>query len=394
MGAQEQIDAALNLSVSAGETPGVVAMLVDDQNTLYEGAFGKRGTANTHPMTMDTVFWYASMTKALVSAGAVQLLEQGKFTLDEPASRLLPDLASPMVLEGFDKDGKPKLRPARRPITPRHLLTHTSGFAYDIWNVDNNRFMIENGIPLLVDCKKKSLHQPLAADPGERWEYGISTDWVGQLVEAVSGQDLRSYLRKNLFDPIGMDDCDFIIGPDQKRRRADVHQRAADGSLTAIEHEINQKPEFFMGGGGCYGTARDYALFVQTLLNQGRAKSGAQIFKPETVKLMGSNCIGDIEAGVLNPHLLDLALPTNFFPGMSQKWGLSFLLNTQDASTGRSAWSMSWAGLANSYYWIDPKKRLGGVIMTQILPFGDPLILKLYETVETIAYRAFSMAPT
>ncbi len=392
MSAKQTIDAALSRSIAAGEMPGVVGILVDDKTTLYEGAFGKRGLEVDHPMTMDTVFWYASMTKALVSAGAVQLLEQGKFTLDEPVSRLLPDLKDPMVLEGFGTDGKPKLRPAKRAITPRHLLTHTSGFAYDIWNIDNNRYMVENDIPLLVDSKKKSLYQPLACDPGDRWEYGISTDWVGMLVEAASGIDLRTYLRKNLFDPCGMTDCDFIIGPDQKKRRAGVHQRGTDGKLTAIFQEINQQPEFYMGGGGCYGTARDYALFVQMLLNQGKAKSGAQVFKPETVKLMAQNAIGDIEAGVLKPHLLNLALPTDFFPGTSQKWGLSFLLNTQEAPTGRSPYSMTWAGLANTYYWIDPTKKLGGVIMTQILPFGDPHMLKLYEEYETIAYREFTKA--
>ena len=332
------------------------------------------------------------MTKALVGTAAMQLVEQGKVDLDEPISRVVPGLANPKVLEGYDDAGKPILRPARRPITLRHLLTHTSGFGYDIWNGSVDRYMRENDIPLLVDCKVSSLGQPLAAEPGEKWEYGISIDWVGQVVEALSGADLETYLSENLFKPLGMKDTAFIIRPAQRKRLATVHQRQLDGSLKPIEHEISQEPEFFMGGGGLYGTARDYAKFVQMMLNDGRARDGTEVLKPETVALMGENSIGAIEAGVLKTHLPQLSYDANFFPGMSQKWGLSFLINMKDAPNGRSAGSLTWAGLANTYFWIDRKKRVGGVIMTQILPFADPIVLDLYGAFERSVYRDLKRA--
>lgn len=387
MSTYAEIDRILEAGVTCGDVPGVLAAVVDDRQTLYEGAFGRRGLADDHPMSLDTIIWYASMTKALVGAGTMQLIEQGKAELDDPAARYLPDLKSPQVLEGFDASGMPRLRPAVRPITVRHLLTHTSGFGYDIWNADVNRYMAENDLPALVDCKRRSLLQPLVCDPGTRWEYGISIDWAGQLVEALSGQSLRDYLRANLFDPIGMVDTDFILSSSQRRRRAGVHQRHPDGSLEPIAQEINQDPEFYMGGGGCYGTIRDYAAFVQTIAAGGRARTGAQVLKPETVALMGRNAIGDLTAGVLDAKLPALANSSNFFPGMAQKWGLSFLINPERGPSGRSAGSLTWAGLANTYYWIDPAKHVGGVIATQILPFADSKVLSLYSAFEQAVYR-------
>ncbi|HTW26545.1 MAG TPA: serine hydrolase domain-containing protein [Acetobacteraceae bacterium] len=387
MKADSDIDTVLDAAVQAGAVPGVLAAVVDDRRTLYEGGFGRRGLANDHPMSLDTVVWFASMTKALVAAGAMQLIEQGRAELDEPAARYMPELGSPQVLEGFDDAGKPRLRAAKRPITVRHLFTHTSGFGYDIWNADVLRYMTEYDLPPLTDCRKKSLHQPLACDPGTRWEYGISIDWVGQLVETLSGRSLRDYLRAELFDPLGMVDTDFIIGPSQRRRLAGMHQRHPDGTLEPIVLEVHQQPEFFMGGGGCYGTVRDYAAFVQMIAGRGRARTGARVLKPETVALMGRNAIGELAAGELNAVLPTRANSSNFFPGMRQGWGLSFLINPEPSPAGRSAGSLCWGGLANTYYWIDPTRRVGGVIATQILPFADPTVLALYDAFERAAYR-------
>ena len=383
---REEIDRILQEAVDRGDVPGVIAVAVNDRETLYSGAFGVRSLETRVPMEVDTVLWYASMTKALVSTGAVQMVEQGKVGLDEPLGDLLPGLKSPQVLEGFAEDGAPIVRPAKRPVTLRHLLTHTSGYGYDIWNADVERYMRENDVPLLVDCKLKSLEQPLAADPGEKWEYGISIDWVGQVVEAVSGQSLEDYLIEHLLRPLGMNDTNFLIG-DRRPRLAHVHQRQPDGSLEKIENEINQEPEFFMGGGGIYGTAPDYAKFVQMMLNDGVGVNGTRVLKPETVELMAANHIGEIPAGVLNSVLHDLSYPlVDFFPGTKQGWGLSFLINMEDSPHGRSAGSLCWAGLANTYFWIDRKKKLGGVIMTQILPFGDPKVIDLYNAFERQVY--------
>lgn len=379
------IDRLLAGSVAASEVPGVVAIALDGQKRIYEGAFGVRSLETKTPATLDTIFWYASMTKPLVATAAMQLVERGLISLDEPLGDLLPGLAAPQVLEGYTPAGEPMLRPAKRPITLRHLLTHTSGYGYDIWNENIERYMRENNVPLLIDSKLSSLDQPLVADPGERWEYGISLDWAGMVVQAVSNMPLETYMLENLLLPAGMKDARFIIQPDRRTRLATVHRRHADG-LAPVEHEISQEPEFFMGGGGIYGTAEDYEAYICMMLNDGLAANGNRVLKPETVELMGQNSIGDIEAGILKPVLTDMAHPTDFFPGTSQKWGLSFHLNMEDSPNGRSAGSMSWAGLANSYFWIDRKKQVGGVLITQILPFGDPQVLKLYESFEQAVY--------
>src|SRR6185437_7041038 len=206
----ERIDRVLDDLVKSGEAPGVAAMVINDRGPLYQGVAGTKGVGRSEPMTLDTIFWYASMTKALVAAGAMQLVEQGRLKLDEPASNILPELASVQVLDGFDADGAPKLRPAKRPITPRQLFTHTAGYGYNWANGVILRYIEKYEIPDLIHCKRRSLDQPLVADPGDHWEYGISIDWIGRLVEKVSGQSLRGYLRKNLFDPLEMDNTDFI----------------------------------------------------------------------------------------------------------------------------------------------------------------------------------------
>jgi CubicO group peptidase (beta-lactamase class C family) len=381
------IDRLLAGSVAANEVPGVVAIALDGQKRIYEGAYGVRSLETKVPVTLDTVFWYASMTKPLVATAAMQLVERGLVSLDEPLGGLLPGLANPQVLEGYTPDGEAMLRPAKRPVTLRHLLTHTSGYGYDIWNANVERYMRENNVPLLIDSKLSSLDQPMVADPGERWEYGISLDWAGMVVQAVSGMPLETFMLENLLVPAGMNDARFIIQPDRRTRLATVHRRYPDG-LAPVVHEISQEPEFHMGGGGIYGTALDYEAYIQMMLNDGLAANGNRILKPETVELMGQNNIGDIEAGVLKPVLLDMAHPTDFFPGTSQKWGLSFLLNMEDSPNGRAAGSMSWAGLANSYFWIDRKKQVGGVIITQILPFGDPQVLAIYEGFEQAVYKS------
>ena len=392
MSKQPGIDQALRRATESGEVPGVIAIAVNDRETLYAGAYGRRDLSRNEPMRLNSVLWYASMTKALVGVAAMQLVERGRVELDEPLGDILPFLASAQVLEGFDASGRPRLRAAKGAITLRHLLTHTSGFGYDIWNADVGRYMNDYGIPPLIDCKTTSLEQPLVADPGTRWEYGISLDWAGQLVEALSGKTLEAYLVDHVFGPLGMRDTFFVIRPHQKPRLATVHQRQPDGSLEPIVHEVSQEPEFHMGGGGLYGTAPDYAAFIQMMLNGGRARSGEQVLEPETIALMAENSIGPIDAGVLHSVLPKLSYDANFFPGMNQKWGLSFLINPETSPTGRSAGSLSWGGLANTYFWIDRKKGVGGVIMTQILPFADPIVLKLYREFESAVYREHAAA--
>jgi methyl acetate hydrolase len=382
----QHIDQILESAVSEGKVPGVVAVAANHDGVVYEGAFGQRGIDSENPMTLDTVFWIASMTKAMTSVAAMQLVEKGKLQLDEPLSNVLPELDSIQVLEGFDSNGHPILRKPKRPITLRHLLTHTAGFTYDMWNGDIVRYMEYEGIPGIIECKNVTLIKtPLVFDPGERWEYGINIDWVGKAVEAVSGQSLREYLKDHIFTPLGMDDTDFIIQPGACERLAAMHQRDANGALSRIDFEVPQKPEFFMGGGGLYSTARDYLTFLQMLLNGGTFK-GVRILQSETVKEMGINQIGDLNVLPMKTAIPAVTNDAEFFPGMVKKWGLGYMITVEDAPTGRSAGSLAWAGLGNTYYWIDPVKGVTGVLLTQILPFADDSVLDLFAKFEKGIY--------
>jgi len=380
------IDKALAEAVNSGRVPGVVALAADDKGTIYSGAFGKRNLAQAQPMTVDSVFWIASMTKAVTTAAAMQMVEQGKLKLDQPASEILPDLASAQVLEGFDAAGKAQLRPVKRPVTLRHLLTHTAGYTYDIWNENTGRYEKQADLPGLITCKDDALKTPLAFDPGERWEYGINIDFAGKMVEKVSGQRLEGYFSDHIFGPLGMADTSFKLSPSQRERLVAMHARGADGSLKPIEFEMPQEPEFFMGGGGLYSTGPDYLKFVRMFLNKGSLE-GKTVLRPETVAMMAQNQIGDTNVVVLKTVMPDSSLDAEFFPGMVKKWVLGFMINTETAPTGRSAGSLAWAGLANTYFWIDPSKNVAGVILMQLLPFADPQALQTFAEFETGLYK-------
>ena len=385
---KDTIDALLRRAADAGDVPGVVAMTTDRNGTTYEGAFGKRVLGQAAPMTIDTVGWIASMTKALTGTAAMQLVEQGKLELDAPASKVVTEIANAQVLEGFDNRGQPLTRPAKRAITLRHLLTHTAGFGYDIWSDEIAKYRAARGIPGIIGCQNLALTTPLLFDPGERWFYGINIDWVGKMVEAASGRKLGSYLAENLFGPLGMTSTAFRITPSMRERLAKIHQRDDQGALAPqMELEIPQEPEFEMGGGGLYGTAGDYLKFVRMILNRGRS-GNAQLLKPETVDQMTRNNMGESRVTLLHTAAPPLSNDAEFFPGVSKSWGLSFQINEAPAPTGRPAGGLMWAGLANSYYWIDPKNGIGGVYLTQVLPFADRKSLSLYYEFETAVYRS------
>jgi CubicO group peptidase (beta-lactamase class C family) len=383
------IDAALLGGVARNDVAGVVAMAATRRGLVYEGAFGTADVAAGTPMSPDTVFWLLSMTKAFTATACMQLVEQGRIHLDDEAAKYLPELAAPRVLEGFAADGTPRLRPARRAITVRHLLTHTSGFTYSIWSEALTRYEQATGMPDIATCKNAAFAAPLEFDPGERWEYGISMDWVGKLVEAVSDQSLEVYFRENIFGPLGMKDSGFLIGSAQKKRVATFHSRRADGGLEPGPFEMPQRPEFFMGGGGAFSTPRDYMAFLQALLNGG-AWGGGRILRPETVVLMMQNQIGE-----LNVHEMRSAQPGysrsfDQFPGQRHKWGLSFDINAEPGPNGRSAGSISWAGLLNCYFWIDPVNHVTGALFTQILPFYDERVVALYGAFERELYAGLA----
>jgi methyl acetate hydrolase len=379
------VDQVLERAVAAGDIPGVVALAASDQGVIYQGAFGKRGVDADAEMSLDTVVWIASMTKAVTSVAAMQLVEQGEISLDEPLSDRLTELREIQVLEGFDEAGAPRLRAPRRPITLRHLLSHTAGFSYTFWNADMLRYYECASVPGIIECQTVTLMTPLVADPGERWEYGINIDWVGKTVERLSGQRLEDYFKAHIFGPLAMRDTGFVLGPAQRERLASMHVRQTDGSLQVVPFEIPQAPEFYMGGGGLYSTGPDYLRFLRMLLGNGEL-DGVRILRPETVAEMNRNQIGELSVGPLKSVDPASSNDAEFFPGLPKKWGLAYMINAEDAPVGRGAGSLAWAGLANTFYWIEPRRRLAGVILTQILPFGDARVLDLFEQFERAIY--------
>jgi CubicO group peptidase (beta-lactamase class C family) len=378
------IDRVLREAVEERRVAGVVALAADAGGVVYEGAFGERMLGGGVPMSADTVFHIASMTKAITAAAAMQLVEQGRLALDEPLGRFAPYLAAPPVLEGFDAAGQPRLRPARGTITLRQLMTHTAGFSYEVWNADLNRYQTVSGKPGPRSGRLAGLEQPLVSDPGARWEYGINIDWIGRVVEAIAGEDLNAYLARHIFAPLGMADTTFTPTEAQAARGAGMHTRRADGTLADPEpFQAPRFPEFFPGGGGLVSTGPDYLRFLRALL-----AGGGGVLRPETVALMAQNHMGALDVLPMQSVAPALSHDCELFPGMRKKWGLSFLINTEAVPGRRSAGSLCWAGLRNTYYWLDPTTRVAGVLLTQSLPFADPVVLRLLDAFETEVYKA------
>lgn len=383
------IDQIFRDAVARGDVPGVIAMATDGRDTLYEGAFGVRELGGERPMQTDTVCWIHSMTKAITGACIMQLVEQGRLGLDDDCGRLVPALARPRVLEGFDADGTPRFRPARGAITLRRLLTHTAGFVYDMWNADMLRYNRASGLSRTATFARPEDCQPLSFDPGERWHYGINIEWAGKVLEAVTGGTLDDYMQKNVLQPLGMTSTGYRLTPAIRERLSGVHQRLPDGRLEARSFEPPQRPEDFLGGGGLYSTAGDYLRFIRMILNRG-ALDGVRVLEPGTVDDMARNHIGALPAGVLKTANPEASFDVDLFPGVTCGWGLTFMTNPVDIPGRRRAGSLAWAGLRNSYFWIDPRSGVGGTIITQILPFADPQVLALHAAFERAVYSSRS----
>jgi methyl acetate hydrolase len=351
------IDKVLRKPIEAGLIPGVVALAADDHGVIYEGAFGRRAADKSEPMTLDSVFRIASMTKAITGTAAMQLVEKGQLGLEQPIGEVLPLIKDVKVLEGFHEDGAPRLRDPKSPITLRHLLTHTSGYGYDIFNPDLARYVQIAGLPSMLSRKNDALRVPLLFDPGSGWEYGIGLDLVGKAIEEVTGEDLESYFRRYILDPLCMHDTSFLLRNDMARRLVGTHMRDPDGKPIAISIEPLEEAEFHTGGAGLFSTAPDYVTFTRMLL-AGGTLDGVEVLKPETVKLMSRNAIGDLNVPIVRSNNPALALEVETFPGQIKKWGLTFLINTEDIEGFRSAGSMTWGGVHNTYFWIDLKKRI------------------------------------
>ena len=378
----DAIGGVLRAAVASREIPGVVAMATNGQSVIHQSALGVRQAGTDVAMTVDTVFRIGSMVKLLTSVAAMQLVERGKLRLDEPVPPIDPELANPQVLTGYDETGKPQLRAPRRPITLRHLLTHTSGLSYRLWDSKAARYA-EAG---RKDPKRP--RTPLMFDPGERWAYGTGIDVAGKIVTVTSGQPLDRYFRDNICGPLAMKDTSFVISESQRSRQSHLHVRKPDGALVAQPLEKHLATRSTSGGGGIYSTAPDYLALLTALLNNGKHR-GAQILRPETVALMNANQIGNIDAGIMKSMNPGVSNDVDFFPGLRLRWGLGHMIHLDPVPGGRSAGSLTWAGLYNTYYWIDPTRRIATVLMTQILPFADRPAL---EGLPAIRARTLSRA--
>lgn len=379
------ISETLRDSMQRRKIPAVAAMAATADKTTYAGAFGKRDSASGVDLKTDSIFAIASMTKAITTTAALQLVERGKLTLDEPASRHLPELGKLNVLEGFDGAGKPKLRPATKPVTLRNLLTHTSGFAYDTWDADILRYTSQAGGAIPPGTVAPLV--PLAFEPGTRWQYGYGLDWTGRLVETVSGQTLEQYFQANILQPLGMKDTTFLLPAGKFDRLVSVYTRQPDGSLKENPRTMPAPPKAFNGGGGLYSTAPDYVRFMQMILRHGRGSGKDQILQAKTVEMMSTNQIGALGAGKLKTARPAISSDVDFHPGATDKYTFGFLMNPTAYEGGRSAGSLAWAGVYNTYYWIDSRRNLCAVVMMQFLPFADKEGVGLLGDFEHAVYR-------
>ena len=380
--APADLDAQLAAAVARGDVPGLVVMAATRNHVIYRGAFGKADVGQAHPMTMDALFRIASMTKPVTSVAAMQLYEQRRFGLDDPAERYLPELADPKVFESFEPaTGAYTLRSASKKITVRHLLTHTSGLGYPFTS------------PIVRDFKPRDGERyqagPLLFEPGSRWMYGTSVDWVGRLVEKLSGRNLEDYFRDRIFMPLGMSDTAYNVPEAKQVRLVTVHQRQGGRPDAALIEQPNrpQAPATtFNGGGGLVSTAGDYLRFERMILNGG-ALDGTQILSAATVALMSRNQIGSVSVTALKTAQPERSMDFSFVNDGKDRWGLGLLLTTEHVPGKRSAGSMSWGGINNTYFWIDPARGVAGVILTQFLPFADTKALALYDTFERGVYQ-------
>ena len=379
------LDQTLGASMTRRKIPALVAMVAAPDRITYSGAFGKRDSVSGIAVKPDSIFFIASMTKAITTTAALQLVERGKLTLDEPVAKHLPELAKLDVLEGFDKSGKPILRPASRPVALKNLLTHTSGFAYDTWD---EKMLKYDALPGAPPAGTVAPLTPLIFEPGTRWQYGTGLDWTGKLVEKVSGLSLEDYFQRNILQPLGMTDTSFIVRPEKFDRLVSRSQRQPDGTLKEDPRQLPAPPKAFNGGGGLSSTAPDYVRFMQMILRRGRSGHGNAILQPKTVEMMMSNQIGDLSAGKLKTANPERSADVDFHPGAADKFTYGFLLNTTAYAGGRSAGSLAWAGIDNTFYWIDPQRSLCAVVMMQFLPFVDREAVGLLRDFEHAVYAA------
>lgn len=373
------LQSVLTNATKAEDVPFVVAMTGNSEGITFSGAAGK--ARNGLDAAENTAFRIFSMTKAVGSLAAMILIDRGKISMDTPVAEVLPGWNDLKVLEGFDGD-KPILRAPKTKATLRHLATHTSGMEYEFWNPDVPKYMELTGHPTILSGLKSSMMYPLTSDPGTRWGYGPSIDWLGQVVEAVDGRRIDDFCQSEIFDPLGMVDTAFE--PDQLNDRlAGVFMRGEDGSFGPFDLSPPSSPEFYGMGHALYSTAPDYMRFLRMILNRGQL-DGNRILSNDAFEDMTADQMNGLTFqkmhSVAPPVSADVEMPE----GTTHSF--AFVRAENDIPGMRSAGSLSWAGVCNTHYWIDPSKDLAAVIMTQSLPFLEPRFLNTYQAYEQAVY--------
>jgi methyl acetate hydrolase len=369
--------------------PAVTATVATADNVLYTGAFGKR-TAEDSAVRPDLIFRIASMTKAITTTAAMQLVEQGKLSLTGPASKYLPELGNLEVLHGFDSAGKPILRPAKKQVELHHLMTHTSGFVYAVWDEDLTRYDKATGHS--QPPGEVAPLTPLMFEPGTQWQYGTGIDWTGKIVEKVSGLTLEQYFQRNILEPLGMKDTTFVFPESKFDRLASSYRRQSDGTLKEEAITMPLPPKEYNGGGGLFSTAPDYLRFTQMILRKGKSADGRQILQPKTVAMMSANQIGSVNVHKMKTTDATVSADVDMHPGAADKYTFGFLMNPTAYEGGRSAGSLAWAGVENTFYWIDPRRNLCAVIMMQFFPFVDPQAVGMLHDFEQAVYATLLKA--
>ena len=383
----QPIDDALRSGRDRRNIPAVVAMVADGRSTLYSGALGKRDSVSNVAVDSKSLFSIMSMTKAITTTAVMQLVERGKLKLDEPAARILPELAKLQVIAGFDASGKPILQPAKTPVTLRHLLTHTSGFSYDTWNEKLYRYA-----QFTKTLNADSITyppSPLVFEPGTGWQYGTSMDWAGRMLNVVTGKSLEQYFQANILQPLEMHDTSYFIPPEKFDRLVGSYTRNPDGTMAPWPRVKPAPPVRPTGGGGLYSTATDYMRFLQMILGKG-SLGGLRILSPESVAQMSRNQIGELSAGKMLSFDHGDSADVDLHPEAEDKWGFGFLINPVAFKGGRSAGSLAWAGSKNTFYWIDPQRNLAAVILMHFVPFVDPAALGMLGDFERSVYASLA----
>jgi methyl acetate hydrolase len=374
----------LDEAVAGQQMPFAVGMTASAGGVTFAGAAGDAAAGRA--AAADTVFRIFSMTKAVGSTAAMILIDRGQMDFDTPVQDVLPEFAEVRVLDGWDGD-KPRLRAPRAKATARHLATHTSGLEYEFWRAEPGEYLAKTGGVSILSGLKSSMFYPMVADPGTRWGYGPSIDWLGLMVEKISGKRIDVFLKEELFGPLGMPDTDVEVRPHMAPRLAGVKARGPDGQFADFDLAPPSNPEVYGMGHALYSTPQDYLRFLRLFLNRGTL-DGRRVLSEGAVARMLANHMGPLTFEKMISVAPPITADFDPFEGTTKTHSFGFMRNEADIPGRRRAGSQSWAGVLNTHYWFDPQADLAAVIMTQSLPFVEPPFMAAYEAFERAAYAA------